>query len=156
MEVRPARRDELRAADEARIATWRTAYRGIVPDPVLDTLELTEEKLSWLEQRFDDGLVSTLVAVEGSDVVGMAARGPCQDEDRYGEDELFAVYLLPTWWGSGAGQALWEAAWPFTSLWVLADNARARRFYERNGFVADRTATVDLGVPLVKVRYLLA
>jgi GNAT superfamily N-acetyltransferase len=155
MQVRAARRDELRAADEVRLATWRTAYRGIVPDEVLDALEPTEEKLAWLEDRFDDGSFGTLVAVEDGAVVGMAAHGPCRDEDRYGERELYAVYVLPTWWGSGAGQALWEAARPFTSLWVLADNTRARAFYERNGFVAESTKTIDLGAPLAEVRYLL-
>ncbi|SFE01122.1 Acetyltransferase (GNAT) family protein [Actinacidiphila alni] len=40
-------------------------------------------------------------------------------------------------------------------LWVLADNARGRRFYARAGFAPDGAETVHEcdGVPLREVRY---
>jgi GNAT superfamily N-acetyltransferase len=58
---------------------------------------------------------------------------------------LERLYTLASEWGRGTGPALMHAA--LTSLrqhsyleavlWVLAENARARRFYERCGFVED-------------------
>ena len=64
---------------------------------------------------------------------------------------------------TGAGRALLQAAqaelarlgFEETVLWVLPANARARRFYEIAGWVADgteRTAEV-LGVTVPEVRY---
>lgn len=53
------------------------------------------------------------------------------------------LYIVPGAQGSGLGQALLDAALPDhrdAYLWVYGDNARAIRFYERNGFVADGLA----------------
>ena len=42
-------------------------------------------------------------------------------------------------------------------LWVFEDNPRARRFYEREGWVADdRRTEVIRGVETVEVRYRLS
>jgi GNAT superfamily N-acetyltransferase len=156
VEIRTVRREELRAVHEVRLATWRVAYRGIVPDDHLDALQVDEDLLTRLEARFDEGDTRTLAAWEDGTPVGMAVSGPCRDEDRAGEDELWALYVLPSHWGSGIGQALWDAAMPFTSLWVLRDNPRARAFYERNGFRPDVSKEITFGVPLTEVRYVLA
>jgi hypothetical protein len=45
-------------------------------------------------------------------------------------------------------------SWPAT-LWVLQDNARARRFYSQAGWAADGAAKTDDvdGFPLLEVRY---
>jgi GNAT superfamily N-acetyltransferase len=153
LQVRPARREDLRAVEQVRVATWKVAYRGLVPDEVLDALEVSEERVQQLQDRFG-GDVRTWVAAHDGEVVGMAAVGPCRDEDREGEQELYALYVLPEHWGSGAGQALWDAVQPFSSLWVLVDNSRARAFYGRNGFRPDREKTIELGAALREVRYL--
>jgi len=88
-------------------------------------------------------------------VVGYAAFGPEQGLDgrprtaRRGPRpaqslaaELYALYVAPAYWSTGAGRALMgrvleEAqaeGYPRIVLWVLEQNARARRFYERAGF----------------------
>lgn len=156
MEIRPARRDEMHATEEVRVASWQVAYRGLVPDDVLDGLRVTPEKVAWLEQRYDANEAGSLVAVDAGRVVGMAFHGPCRDEDRWGEPELYALYVLPSHRGTGAGRRLLDACRPVTSLWVLADNARARRFYEKNGFRPESTKEITFGVPLLEVRYLVA
>jgi GNAT superfamily N-acetyltransferase len=156
MEVRAARRDELRALHEARIATWRRAYRGVVPDEYLDELTLTDEVLAKVQARYDEGTAQTVGAWDAGTVVGMAVAGPCRDEDREGERELYALYVLPSHWGTGTGLLLWQTVQPFSSLWVLEGNTRARGFYERHGFRPDRTKQITFGVELTEVRYVLA
>jgi GNAT superfamily N-acetyltransferase len=72
------------------------------------------------------------------DVPGQPPPGP-PDQDRA---ELYAIYVLPAHWSTGAGRALLEralalaadAGYADISLWVLEGNARGRRFYERAGF----------------------
>nr|WP_279610143.1 hypothetical protein [Burkholderia sp. BCC1640] len=43
----------------------------------------------------------------------------------------------------------------WVSLWVLVENRRAKAFYEREGFVAERDAkTFEIdGVPIEEIRY---
>ncbi|WP_439688481.1 GNAT family N-acetyltransferase [Curtobacterium sp. SP.BCp] len=49
------------------------------------------------------------------------------------------LYVLARAHGSGAGQALLDAALGHrsASLWVAEDNPRAQAFYRRNGFTVD-------------------
>ena len=74
--------------------------------------------------------------------------------------ELYALYVAPAHWSTGAGRALMgrvlaEAqaeGYPRIVLWVLEQNARARRFYERAGFrLRGRTHQLDWlgGIPEV-------
>jgi ribosomal protein S18 acetylase RimI-like enzyme len=73
------------------------------------------------------------------ELVGFAVVGPSRDDQAPAAEELYALYTRASWWGSGLGQALWDAVAPEAScsLWVLEANARAQGFYRRNGFVAD-------------------
>lgn len=76
--------------------------------------------------------------------------------------ELYAIYVMPQRWSTGAGRALMDAVlelaaaggYACISLWVLQDNPRARRFYERAGFreTGDSQLLDDLG-GVVEVRY---
>jgi len=78
---------------------------------------------------------------------------------------LFAIYVLPEEWGSPAGRELMavarealRAAYPTSILWVLEDNPRARRFYEREGWEPDggRQEEELLGATVTEVRYRLS
>ncbi|GAB3706410.1 GNAT family N-acetyltransferase [Mariniluteicoccus flavus] len=76
--------------------------------------------------------------------VAAAGFGPCDWEADYEPApvayNLEKLYALPRAHGHGIGQALFDAAMPAGEaayLWILADNPRAQRFYERNGFAAD-------------------
>ena len=101
------------------------------------------------------------VAEKDGAIVGFASCG--ESRDAPGEGELYAIYALPVAWGTGAGPALMAAAltalraggFETASLWVLDDNPRARRFYEREGWVPDggRREEEFLGVPVGEVRY---
>jgi ribosomal protein S18 acetylase RimI-like enzyme len=76
--------------------------------------------------------------------------------------ELYALYVHPAWWSTGTGRALMDrvlakvcvAGYQCITLWVLEENARARRFYERAGFAPDGTshALDDLG-GVMEIRY---
>jgi RimJ/RimL family protein N-acetyltransferase len=76
---------------------------------------------------------------------------------------LYAINIDPHHWGTGVGRALLAAAqaelarlgYAQAVLWVLPDNARARRFYEVAGWTTDgvqRTTEVR-GVVVPEVRY---
>ena len=59
--------------------------------------------------------------------------------------ELYALYVTPAWWSTGTGRDLMcrvldetkAGGYPRIVLWVLEQNARARRFYECSGFRLD-------------------
>ena len=68
-------------------------------------------------------------------------------------------------WGTGSGWALMDAAvtwlaerWQAAILWVAEENPRARRFYERYGWVAESTRVEEIvpGAEVPEVLYRLS
>jgi GNAT superfamily N-acetyltransferase len=88
------------------------------------------------------------------------AVGPSRDRAPGGE--LYAIYVDPDSWSTGVGRALIARAeerlaeeYDEATLWVLDDNPRARRFYERAGWAPDGASKREerLGVAALEVRY---
>jgi len=98
---------------------------------------------------------------EDGDVVAFVGSFPSRDPDAHGE--LGEIYALPEAWGKGIGHGLMAACvaalqargYADAVLWVLADNPRARAFYEREGWVLDGAEKTDtfLGVAVRELRY---
>ncbi|MFF4488920.1 GNAT family N-acetyltransferase [Streptomyces sp. NPDC001544] len=150
---------------EIRIGGWQTAYRGLMPQSYLDALSVARDA-ERLRARFRqrDGRLVNLVAERDGEVLGWAALGPYREGETYTDDgELYAIYVDSRHCGTGIGRALLQeslrrcaaAGRPRMFLWVLKENAPARRFYERAGFRADGAEEpfeVD-GVEVPEVRY---
>jgi ribosomal protein S18 acetylase RimI-like enzyme len=149
------------------VQSWQSAYRGLIAQEHLDQLDVARRAQGWTRSLTgsDPSLEATLVTVTDEQVTGFAGVGPSRDPDadpaRTGE--VCAIYLLPQAWGQGLGRDLMTAAlarladlgYQVATLWVLKDNARARRFYEAAGFTTDGSEqTVDIaGSPIDEVRY---
>ena len=80
--------------------------------------------------------------------VGFVSAGPAGTR-RSGE--VYAIYVRPDAWGTGSAWALMDAAvdwlaerWQEAILWVAEENPRARRFYERYGWVAETTRVEEV------------
>ncbi|WP_328912630.1 MULTISPECIES: GNAT family N-acetyltransferase [unclassified Streptomyces] len=156
---------DVPAVSRIRVRGWRAAYGGIVPRSYLDAMDADEDAARRREfLAHSAGRVRDLVAVEADEVVGWAAFGPYRGEDTGAENgELYALYVRPESIGTGIGRALTAAVLEQSAelgrrtvaLWVLADNARARRFYAAAGFAPDGAEMTDTydGVPLRELRY---
>lgn len=129
--------DEIRGKAYVHWKAWHEAYPGLVSSDYLDRLTL--EKCGEMARRWTDGI---LVAKEQGRVIGFAGYGN-RGEEAPETGEIFAMYVLSEYYGKGVGQRLMEAALKELGsgrqicLWVLKENKRAIRFYEKNGFSPD-------------------
>lgn len=91
-----------------------------------------------LEVDDPDAVVAVGLSPAG-EVLGFASGGPTRDPDGPAEWELYAVNVVATAYGSGLAVDLVAAVVGDrpSSVWVLEENARARAFYAREGWVAD-------------------
>ncbi|MEU6651347.1 GNAT family N-acetyltransferase [Streptomyces sp. NPDC046900] len=166
--IRPMTLADCDRVSEIRVRGWRSAYRGLMPQPYLDALSVTadaEKRRARFRDDGHDGVVN-LVAERDGEIVGWAVHGPYRDGDiRTADAELYAIYVDPAHLGNGIGRALLETSvrqcapsYARMFLWVLRENARARRFYERAGFHADGAEEPYEagGVAVPEVRYLKA
>ena len=163
MTIRVSVPDDAEAVERLRIAGWRTAYRGILPDEYLDSLLVDVARRRQHMEKLPSDVVDEVAVTDGG-VVGWIASGPCRDPDRKGPryGEIFACYVHPDLWRKGTGRVLMghaidglvRAGRDDISLWVLEGNDRARRFYEAFGFGSDGThKLLDFGELVPEVRY---
>jgi ribosomal protein S18 acetylase RimI-like enzyme len=152
--VRPATPDDAQAIAEIQVETWRAAYLGVMPREVLDGLDANESTRTW-RHWLSVETTAQFVAERSGAVVGFASVGPSRHEPESGE--VYSIYVRPDAWGTGSGSALMDAAvawladrWQEAILWVAEENTRARRFYERYGWVAE-SARVEEVVPGAEV-----
>jgi GNAT superfamily N-acetyltransferase len=145
MKIRDALVGDVDAVGRMHVAAWRAGYRGMMPDAFLDSLDPAARASRWrgVLAKMESGR-RIIVAIEADAVVGMAGVGPARNEEGT-RGELYMINVAPEAWGKGVGTALLaEAVRTLASnghreaiLWVLRQNARARRFYEREGWTEE-------------------
>jgi GNAT superfamily N-acetyltransferase len=162
-EIRPLTEADIDPVAVLNVRTWQAGYAGIMPAAFLDALDPAAFAEIRRNRSGPPG-AATLVAVEDGVIIGFANFGPSLTEEP-GVGQLYALYVDPDRWGTGAGWALMQAArdglarggWTEMRLWVLEENQRARRFYERAGLAPDgeREIFIPHGttVELPEIRY---
>mgnify|MGYP001171556972 CR=1 FL=1 len=175
--IRAARGEDAPGIARVHLASWQTTYRGIVPDDILDHLTLDDYEPRWRQllasAEIASGVECTFVAEEvaTTTIIGFAHGAPTRSTRSEAantiiqrvpyESELNAIYLLPTMRRQGIGRRLTAAVAQHLAarghhgliVWALADNAPARRFYERLGGVVVAEQPIEIGKPLVEVAY---
>ena len=149
------------------IKAWQWAYRGQLPAAYLDDLAASfDRRLEWRREMLSRPRPEdrTWVVETPGGIVGFADTGPSPADDALpGTAVLFTIYLDEAAAGRGIGRMLHTHAledlrqrgYSSATLWVLASNARARRFYEMAGWRPDgamRTEDIP-GMELSEVRY---
>lgn len=164
--LRRASPEDADSIASIHVDAWREAYRGLVPDELLDTLSESSRSMKWHQKIGDPPPRSEIfVAETDGELVGFVSCGPCRDEDLRQLDvgEIYALYVDPNRWRRGTGSDLLRRAVRYfdhgefecMALWVLEDNEAAQTFYEKAGFVPDHTCETDThrGFEVEKKRY---
>lgn len=154
----PADADEIA---RVHVETWRAAYGELFPVEAYDL----EARRRWWRQvlaREPRRGSATNVAETGGELVGFGSVGPARGEPD-GVGELYAIYVLPASWGTGAGrelilrceESLRAGGCEQAILWVLEGNERAERFYRLAGWTHDGGRKVEefQGARVTEVRY---
>lgn len=170
--VRLATVSDAEEIASVHVRAWQVAYRGQVPDALIDGLDVKTRAGQWRESltkaREDEtgegiGAGRVLVLEGERELIGVSAVGPARDSEQTELGELWMIYLAPASWGTGLGNVLLEASvdelrrlgYTEAYLWVLDTNNRARRFYEKAGWCFDGGEKLDQreGALLREVRY---
>lgn len=169
VKIQQARLENVAQIATVHVRAWQSAYRGLLPDDLLDSLSIPQRAAMW-ERALSSPNVDISIAINENDgIVGFATAHQTRDADAPLErGEVGAIYTLESVWGKRVGYQLMRAALEalrrrtFTeaSLWVLDNNARGIHFYERFGFQADTSRAgirfEQLGSATVReVRYLI-
>ena len=160
--VREAKLDDAEAIARAHTESWQSSYRGILPDTVLDRIDVGQRAES-RRKILRDRSIFTLVAydVTHGDIVGFCDAGPSRRHAPQAA-EIYALYMVHHAKRHGLGQEMFErtqsyfAAQGIRSLiiWVLVNNHHARGFYEAMGGVVGTSFPSRVGgFPVTEVSY---
>jgi ribosomal protein S18 acetylase RimI-like enzyme len=165
--IRRAKETDARGMAEVHVHTWQEAYSDTLPPAFLNALSVDAREGYWRDELHTVAPDRRpWVAEAGGTVVGFVASGAARDEAAHpSTGEVYAIYVLPDCWDKGVGRTLLAHAerdliahgYDEAVLWVLADNRRARAFYEITGWHADGGTKHDTigGREVMEVRYRL-
>jgi len=129
------------------VTSWRETYVGMLPAEMLSSLSVDGRTAMWAqimrEPATSESAVVYVAELDGK-IIGFGSCCPQRSEtlkERGYDGEISAIYLLQAFQRHAIGtrllfalaSALSERSFGAASLWVLRDNAPARRFYERYG-----------------------
>ncbi|GFZ33268.1 N-acetyltransferase [Clostridium zeae] len=163
--IRYAEINDAKILGEIHSRSWKIAYKGIVPDEVLENIT-AEKREKYFEKALTNRQEEDAIILKDDVAAGFICIGRCRDTDK--DDacgEIWGIYLLPEHWSIGIGSELikWglnelkKRNYKRVTLWVLEENIRARKFYEKIGFRHDGTVKeITIGKKLDEYRYEMA
>lgn len=155
--IRPATSDDAPGCAFVHHRSWVETYSALLRAEHWEADTVERRTATW--QEWLAGELTVIVAEASGRGVGIAfanAGRAIGEHPPVRDRELWLLYVLSAHHGTGVGQALLDAVLPPgtpAQLWVAKENPRARRFYERNGFLADGARHVDDRVGLTSVRH---
>jgi GNAT superfamily N-acetyltransferase len=163
--LRPAVLTDAPAIAALHIASWQAVYRAELSEAFLDNQSLEARTEHW-RQHLSNTETRMMLLDAADRLLGFAASGPTRDRDAPSAEvwELYALHIAPDCRRGGLGSRLFIATVDLArrarrstlTLWVVASNMSARRFYEKHGMAADGGTQVHQIGPddrLNEVRY---
>jgi len=109
-EIRKATPNDALGITIVNVYTWKTAYQGLLPDSVIDeriaALPARAEKTKETIAASGDCFIATV----GGVVIGFCRYGACRNDTYPDDGEIYAIYVLKGYNGTGVGRALLSAA----------------------------------------------
>ena len=162
MSIREAIPADAEEIADIHIAAWQFAYRGIMDDALLNSMDRAKKGATWAEAIENLGW-SVYVSQHNGKITGFVHiteyRG--KDMDCGDVGEVASLYIYPELIGTGLGRRLISdginrlESQGFTkiALWVLEQNVRSIAFYEKFGFCRDGALKSHPKTGLAEVRY---
>lgn len=148
--IREAAPEDYSEVAKIHVDVWRSAYKGILPDTLLENLSY-ENRLAMRESWLQDPQRFSLLAVLDGEMVGFCDGGPSRHRN-YARGEIYAIYLRPIAQRSGIGRKLMESAQKCLKdlgleehvILALQANKTACQFYESLGYSHIETIPADI------------
>ncbi|MEN9518982.1 MAG: hypothetical protein RLZZ381_1570 [Cyanobacteriota bacterium] len=164
MIIREATYSDVPAISKVHVDTWKTTYRGIVPDEHLANLSYERRENGWyqiLNCASEDGNFTYIAEDEAGEIVGLVNGGLERTGDPVYRGELTAIYIRQSYQRKGIGRGFVRVVAERLSqlnissmlVWVLVDNP-ACQFYAALGgkIVHEKELTIG-GKLLFEVAY---
>ena len=155
IQIRQATPDDATGIARVHVDSWRSSYRGVVPQEILSGLSYDERQKLWdnilnSSQSHTHCFVATSHSAQ---IVGFACGGLAREGPQTYKGEIYSIYLLQDYQRRGIGrrlllsvaEQLMGAGIDSMLLWVFECNHSARRFYAFLGGEVVRRKNLSIG-----------
>jgi len=164
--IRLASINDAKSIAHIRVDGWKSAYKGMIPDSFLNTLDYDFEEsrvVSRIDRSDAEFTSDILVYEDDGEVLAYAYYGKSLDNafPNY-QSEVVALYVLPSKKGMGIGTKLMnemktlliKQGYTNMIVWCLKENYPSIKFYEHLGgvikeereFEIDGVKVTELGI----------
>ncbi len=139
---------KVRVGDENHLAyiqteSWKAAFKDILPEEILYKNTKISRATEMYKRLLDENIGNGYILEVNGNPHCIAWWDKSRDDDMIDYAELISIHSLQDNWRKGYGTKMMEkvlgdiknAGYTKVMLWVFADNNRARKFYENQGFV---------------------
>ncbi|MFJ3388977.1 MULTISPECIES: GNAT family N-acetyltransferase [unclassified Lysinibacillus] len=157
MKIRQANIEDAQGIGKVHVDSWRTTYKGILPDDFLNNLSYEQRTMLW-KKNISDATSYVLVAEnEQDEIIGFATGGTRKTNSVPNATDLTSIYLLEEYHGKGIGKQLLKEIFTYFKqqgyekvfVEVLAEN-KTRDFYEYYGAQYVNTIDIKIGGKIVE------
>lgn len=138
--IRRAIKDDISAIAKVHVDSWKTTYKGIFSNEILDNITYNQREKLWesLFQNEDGHQFRFVAETLNGKIIGFIDGGVERTDTYNCDGELYAIYILQKYQGMKIGQRLFQALLSECKkdnmqsllVWVVANNP-SKKFYEK-------------------------
>ena len=107
--VRPVRDVDAEALGRVHATCWHETYDHLISKAALEKISPRRMAELWTHWAVQGPEFKMFAALVDGEIVGFAGSGPARDKDAPRFRELYFIYLLDAFHGTGIGQRLFDA-----------------------------------------------
>lgn len=153
MRIREAAASDAVGIAKVHVDSWKTTYKGIIPDSYLASLSYAKRTALWKKNLTDNQSYIVIAENEKREIIGFATALGKQTTDKLEhEGHLTSIYLLDEHQGKGIGKQLLKEVFRYfirlsirtVYVAVLEENP-TKYFYEKYGAELAETVEIHIG-----------
>ncbi|MGG0792214.1 MULTISPECIES: GNAT family N-acetyltransferase [Bacillaceae] len=161
MKIRKAIEEDVNGIANVHINSWKTTYKGILPEQYLSSMNLEAKKKNWLRNLKMLHNATFVAESANGEIIGFAAGGPEQTNDPRIQGEVYAIYFLKEYQRQGLGRKmikaviheLIEMGHKNLIIWALKDNPSCDFYNTLGGQVIAEKTVKMAGIELIEVGF---
>lgn len=156
MNIRQAHEDDAEGIGRVHVDSWRSTYKNIIPNDILDNLKYEDKTNQWLLNIKDPNNFIKVAEIDQT-IVGYAAAQPRIDHSTNRSGTLTSIYTLKKHQGNGLGKQLLREMFIYfkhqeiQSVYVEVLNENPTiHFYQKYGAEFVRDFDLNVGTTTIK------
>ncbi len=159
-EIRKVKIGDEKILANIHITSWQTAFDKILSNEILDRMTDIKKTETMYKYLLENNIGNGVILSVNNKPHCITFWDKTREKDMQGYAELICIHSLSENWGKGYGSMIMEyvlneikkAGFTDVMLWVFKENTRARKFYEKNGFILSQKTKTSFDT--VEVMYI--